>query len=185
MAPTTLYETRAEATHLALKKALEAKLQTFEGGDLDGVQFVTNADLLDVFAEPLPPPNERSAEVTTPARISVLGLCPNCGQGSYLSIFVQPVLTIESTGRSLKLSAKSKAVNHVCGQQTLPEGEVKGQESFELTDIVRPEDALTDEEREADEIAEDTGPLLDDAPLPDEPASTDLLEDDGSDLLPE
>lgn len=193
--PTHAYETRAEATHLQLKKRLEEHLKTVEGGEWDGIQVVTNADLLEVFGEGLPEPNERAAEVTTPARISVLGLCPSCGQGSYLAVHINPVLTVDGNGRSLKLTAKSKAVNHICGQIALPQVVAPaGQEECGLEDIVRPEDALTDEERKADE-----GPLLEDAMATGlvedaerdrseaaawDPATPPVPDDDG-DLLPE
>lgn len=75
-----------------------------------------------VFGERLPPANETTAEVKTPAEILVWAFCPRCKQPAAIRLFVEPILTIDSSGSQLKLKASSKATYHVCGQQVLPSG---------------------------------------------------------------
>lgn len=72
-----------------------------------------------VFYEPLPAPNEITAEVRTPSEILVWAECPRCKLPHAIRLFVSPVLTIDAAGSQLKLKATAKAAYHVCGQQPL------------------------------------------------------------------
>lgn len=156
--PDLLTSNIREDLRTALRQAMESKLyaktadrtvaaeEPEPGDDPESWSLVPvisrrewTAVLWDVFGEPLPAPDERTAEVKTPAEILVWAFCPRCKLPAAIRLFVSPVLTIDSSGSSLKLKASSKATYHVCGQQTLsPNGHVaEGQEElpFEGEDV--------------------------------------------------
>lgn len=101
--------------------------------------------LFDVFDEPLPPADESTAEVRTPATVLVWAFCPRCKLPAAIRLHVEPVLMIDSNGSQLKLKASSKATYHVCGQQTLPtkpEEVADGQAELPLEDASEVDDVV-------------------------------------------
>jgi len=62
-------------------------------------------------------------------------ICPRCGLPASVAVEISPELRVDTQGGSLHLKAKSKAASHSCGQ-LLALGQVDGQESFELEDII-------------------------------------------------
>lgn len=127
--------------------------QQVEGGSWDGVPVLTRKTVDEavaaVFNAPLPPYSDTRTEVATPGTILVSADCPKCHIASVIVLTVSSKLEVDDQGAELKLRAKAKARTHVCGQQSLPLDDLDGQESFELGEIVRPEDALLDEEQES------------------------------------
>lgn len=159
--PTALAGSPEEPEHVAkftppreavvdlLRKRLETRIQVVNGGPMDGVRVVAVTDLDKAFAEALPPASLFSAEVRTPAWVTVAAVCPRCGIPAEIGLDVKPELLIDSTGSELRLKGKSKARTHVCDQMTLI-AEAIGQSTFHLTDIIGNEPAESGDEDEPD-----------------------------------
>ena len=111
-----------------------------EGGPLDGIEVVTLGTLRDQVSAALlidlPPASEKYAEVTTPAHVVVSAVCPECRLPVDIGVKLAPRLTVEGNTTELSVKAKSKAVNHMHGQQPLNVPD--GQEDFGLDDIAGP-----------------------------------------------
>lgn len=109
-----------------------------EGGALDGVEVVSMGTLRDqvtaALLVDLPPISDKFAEVTTPAHVVVSAVCPECKLPVDIGVKLAPRLTVEGGTTELSVKAKSKAVNHMHGQQVLNVPE--GQEDFGLDDVV-------------------------------------------------
>ncbi len=113
-------------------------------GDWDGVPVVTRKRLDEavdaVFGLPVPAPDERRAEVSTPAMVWVSAVCPRCAIPQVILMTVHPELLVDDDGSELRVKAKAKGVSHTCGQLPLPVAEpgapADGQGSFELEDII-------------------------------------------------
>lgn len=160
---------RMVAYRNALDEAFHDYLQSVgkdvQPGALDGVQVITNKDMqLALRLTPLPPPSAHAADVETPATITVYGVCPNCGEGSYLSTALSVELRVGTT-RELRLVSSSSKASHSCGQRAfrvVTEEAADGQQTME--DVlegravrVDPEtgEVLEDERDEDEEVDED------------------------------
>ena len=159
----------------AVRNEIASLLTPIEGGALDGIQVVSKGEvdqaIANVKAQPLPPIDSGTAEVKTPADVYVDAICPECELPTRLLIQLSAVLeTTREAGSSIKLKAKVKARGHVHHQLALDEGEETDQQDFGLEDIVRPEDALSD-----DDVLPDTIPLPAEGvvDLPTEPDASD------------
>lgn len=154
MSGETLTNTRG-AFRLAILEAVRdeatALAQPIEGGVLDGLKVISLGTLTEalerVKGTTLPPVDGQTAEVRTPAEITVEAICPKCGIPGRMTAKIGTELVVALDGAELRLKTAVKARTHVCGQMELPEEPSVDQ--LELSDIVRPEDALTDEERAA------------------------------------
>lgn len=149
--------TPAEAVRDAVQNDLLARLaQAFNpvsGGDRDG-EMVLNVDTFnlvwstfwDEYTMPLP--TAFAAEVRTPGRVVVAIVCPECDEPAYGSVRLGAVLTADVDGRTLKVKAKSAAVDHVHGQTTMyTAGDEAGTaEAFDIGDIVREPAVVEDRE---------------------------------------
>lgn len=94
----------------------------FDGAPVLTIPALTEA-LDAVFAVPLPPPDERHAEVRTPASIVVHAICPRCDRSARSIVELSATLVVDSPSHAeIRVAAKSKARTHVCGQEELPEG---------------------------------------------------------------
>jgi hypothetical protein len=71
----------------------------------------------------LPPTADKYAEVSTPARIMVAALCPECGLPANIAVNLSSQLTVDDDGSELAVKAKTKAIAHVCGQLSLSDAE--------------------------------------------------------------
>ena len=98
---------------------LELRLQEVVGGEWDGIKVVTAKDLAEALAEELPPASLFSADVSTPAVITLDAVCPDCRQAVTMSTKLTVQLVQDDTGAELKIKSKSKARTHVHGQTTL------------------------------------------------------------------
>jgi hypothetical protein len=136
---TTRARFRADLLDALEGEIAKVKQDVAAPGEWDGVPVVTAKDLADVFATifgtELPPPDESSAEVRTPATVLVSAECPRCFIPQTIAMTVGPELRVNADGSELRLRAKAKAVSHVCGQLPLPVADVD-QGSFALEDIV-------------------------------------------------
>jgi hypothetical protein len=114
----------------------------------DGVPVVTTKDLEEgieeIFSATPPPMSETNAEVATGKRygsVLVHATCPRCGIVSEISVSLFATLTVDPDGSELKVSAKSKARPHTCGQLPLElNGEkIDGEQTaFDLDGIIGP-----------------------------------------------
>lgn len=97
---------------------------------------------------------ERTAapQIATPAGLEVVATCPNCNERAVLFLSVTAALEVETDSASLKLKAKSKKVDHVCGQIPLPivpEGQrsleeiAKDARELGVTSVSRDDDGVT------------------------------------------
>lgn len=129
-----------EALRRKYRDELDSLAQDVPGGKLDGVRVVRLDDVEKVLTAPLPPLSLHGAEVTTPGRVDVTAICPQCDEKAEIAVAISTELRVEDDGATLRVKGKSKAASHVCGQESLPFGTVKGQESFELEDIVGDDD---------------------------------------------
>jgi hypothetical protein len=108
-----------------------------DAAGLVGTEFVSLGTLRDIvtahLAVDLPPTADKYAEVSTPARIMVAALCPECGLPANIAVNLAAQLTVDDDGAELAVKAKTKAMVHVCGQLSLPESEpvADGQVSVE------------------------------------------------------
>jgi hypothetical protein len=141
----------------AIRGEIEALLVPIEGGPLDGVAVVSKGSVTEalerVKVSALPPIDITSAEVKTPADVYVDTICPECNVPTRILVQLSAVLeTTREAGSTIKLKARAKGKTHVHHQLPLDMEAAHGQESFDLEDIVKPEDELTDEERGAGEI---------------------------------
>ncbi len=154
---------RMVAYRNALDEAFHDYLQSVgedvQPGALDGVQVITNKDMqLALRLTPLPPPSAHAADVETPATITVYGVCPNCGEGSYLSTALSVELRVGTT-RELRLVSSSSKASHSCGQRAfrvVTEEAADGQQTME--DVLEDED----EDDEDEDEDEDEEPVEDD-----------------------
>ncbi len=154
---TTRSRFRAEL-RTVLDELVNDATKDVKGGSWDGVPVVTRKDLDEAieaaFGLPIPPPDERTAEVSTPAVVLVSAFCPRCSLPATIPVTIGPELRVDADGAEIRLKAKAKARSHTCGQLLLPVA-LDGQTDFGLDDIVTSNDALTDAER-ADEPATET-----------------------------
>lgn len=110
-----------------LSVALKAALQPVTPG-MDGAPAILEPDLVrivdEIFAVPLPPPDEHHAEVSTIASVLVHAICPRCGISAKTTVDLSATLVVDSPYHAeIRVAAKSKARTHVCGQEELPEGD--------------------------------------------------------------
>jgi hypothetical protein len=93
-------------------------------GDWDGVPVVTRKRLDEAvraaFGLPVPAPEERAVEVSTPATVMVWAACPRCAIPQVILMSVHPELLVDDDGSELRVKAKAKGVSHTCGQLPLP-----------------------------------------------------------------
>lgn len=150
--------TPSEQTRLVLHERMKKAVQRVDGGPWDGTPVVTEKDLDLAFGQTLPPPSERGAEVSTPARVIVSAVCPNCHVSQQIALLISPKLEIDDERKTLRLVAKAKAIGHVCGQQTLPLDGAAQTEAFELRDIVGEPDADDEDQGAGDEGELPTAP---------------------------
>jgi hypothetical protein len=135
------YAAPSVATARHLLKMLRERLQTIEGGIWDeeglswnGVEVITNADLLAVFGQELPVPSAFSAESRSGGRILNWTACPNCHELVPIEVYVGSELKLTGEGTAkLKPTFKAEARDHHCYQRVLPLDEpVPGQtEAFD------------------------------------------------------
>lgn len=136
--------TSRDAVRRAVLDDIVGRCQTvavaIEGGPLDGIEVVSLGTLRDQVTAALlidlPPASDKYAEVTTPAHVVVSAVCPECHLPVDIGVKLSPRLTVEGNTTELSVKAKSKAVNHMHGQQQLNVPE--GQEDFGLDDIAGP-----------------------------------------------
>lgn len=61
-----------------------------------------------------------ASQIQTPALVEVVATCPNCSERAPMLLHVATVLEVGDDTSALKLKAKSKKVDHLCGQIELP-----------------------------------------------------------------
>lgn len=136
----------------ALRLEVDGLMVPIEGGALDGVEVVSKGTLVEAIERikysKLPPIDVTSAEVKTPAEVYVDAVCPRCRLTGRILANISSELLVTTTHSELRLKAKAKAHTHICGQLALATDDGNGQTEFGLEDIVGPDDALTDEERD-------------------------------------
>jgi hypothetical protein len=137
--------------HAALRTVGEEDLQP---GALDGVRIITHGDLeaaLSLRDTPYPPPTEHAADVVTPATITIYGICPNCGEGTYLSTALSVELRVGSS-RELRLVSSGSKASHSCGQQAWRAAAAQADGQQTLEDAIEEEDEEDlDEEDDPDD----------------------------------
>jgi hypothetical protein len=122
------YAAPSVATARHLLKLLRERLQVIEGGIWDeegqgwnGVEVITNADLLGVFGQELPVPSAFSAESRSGGRILNWTACPNCHEVMPIEVYVGAELKLTDEGTAkLKPTFKAEARDHHCYQRVLP-----------------------------------------------------------------
>lgn len=57
-----------------------------------------------------------SLEAKTPAFVAMAAQCPMCGNTQYIGVTLSAELVTGDDGSELKVKAKSKGVDHTCGQ---------------------------------------------------------------------
>lgn len=170
--------TQSERFRRAIQDYLEGKEVTIEGGEYNGKIMVKLSDVTSaIWGTETPPPSTHAAEVLTPARVVVWARCPVCSMPGTIAVHLEPQLTVDSTGRVLKVTAKSKAASHVCGQTSfdVPSDVVEGQIGLDEAS----EDSEADLER-SDEDDERALADVDEEVL----VAVEVVDPDG-DLLPE
>lgn len=166
-------DTRAELrTYLLamVETGIDQRAQTIEGGPLDGIRVVSLghvSEAIEAVARfPLAPPDAHTAELTTPFEVVTHARCPRCGVAAPMYLRVNDELRLNEDGQTLRLTAKSKPISHVCGQLPITFEQAAGQEeAFDITDIVGPVDEKPDspEGDEGDEPPLPTDEAKDDA----------------------
>jgi hypothetical protein len=105
----------------------EIAAQSIEGGPLDGIKVVSLGTLRNLVTEALtvrlPPPSDRFAEVTTPAKITTSALCPECDLPTVITVDLTPQLTVDDDGAEITVKAKTAKKPHVHNQLPLPDAE--------------------------------------------------------------
>jgi hypothetical protein len=121
-----------------LRDALLARVTTVEGGPLDGTHILSEQSVYDALAATeYPPVDAHSAEVATPATVTVVVTCPICREPGVVLVNIGGKVGADDKNGGV-LSAKVDAghVTHLCGQLPLPiDVTPPEQESFDLTDI--------------------------------------------------
>jgi hypothetical protein len=128
--PSSLDRHRSPSAAIAayLGRRVQEHFQTIEGGIWDdrgdswnGVKVVTAADIIAIWAEPLPEPSVFSSEVRSGGSVVAWTHCPNCGIANPIHVDVGSELKMNDEGdRKLKPTFKAEAKAHRCGQQVLP-----------------------------------------------------------------
>jgi hypothetical protein len=98
-----------------------------EGGPLDGVKVISLGTLRNLVTEALtvrlPPPSDRFAEVTTPAKITTSALCPECKLPTTITVDLTPELKVDDDGAEITVNAKKTKRPHVHNQLPLPDAD--------------------------------------------------------------
>lgn len=173
MATPVIQKTTAERVVETFRNDFKARLlEKFEavnGGPLDGISIVSRGNFDDVWRAfwddfEMPLPSDNAAELRTPGRVVLALVCPECGEQSPASVRLHAVHTADGSKRTLKVKGMTTAVDHVHGQQSLPEAKADevGTEPFELSDITGdvsavPEDAdAPADDKPADDVVSET-----------------------------
>lgn len=106
----------------------EIAAQTIEGGPLDGVKVLSLGTLRNLVTEALtvrlPPPSDKFAEVSTPAKITTSAMCPECNLPTTIVVDLTPQLTVDDDGAEITVKSKVAKKPHVHNQLPLPENDV-------------------------------------------------------------
>lgn len=116
-----------------------------------------------IFRDDLPPPDEKAAEVRTPAFLTIWARCPNCGIHMVIPVAISPVLTLGDGVGELKIKATSKGRIHACNQLTLDEP--NGQQAAFAADSTEIATVMVETTVDVSDDADETG---DDASAPDD-----------------
>ena len=125
---------------LEIESALIAAEADVKGGEMDGVSVVTHRAWRDALSEimhrPLPPVDNRSAEVLTDAIITVWAACPRCHIAGPITVVIGPELRVDNAGAELHLKAKSTPRTHVCGQLNVPAPDPESDGQTTIADLI-------------------------------------------------
>lgn len=108
-----------------------------------------------VFSQPIPMPEDTTAEVHTPATVIVSAICPRCSISQLIVVTMKPELLVSDEGSEIRIKAKAKGRAHICGQLPLPvNAEADGQEALGLEDPDGEDVVETDPQEFAEAAAE-------------------------------
>jgi hypothetical protein len=113
-----------------------------ELGLAPGGRFLSLGTLREIVTEhllvDLPPSSDQYAEVSTPARIMVAALCPECGLPANITVNLTSQLTVDDDGSEIAVKSKTKPMAHLCHQLPLPnvaDGQVSVEETLDTLRI--------------------------------------------------
>jgi hypothetical protein len=113
-----------------------------ELGLAPGGKFLSIGTLREIvtahLAVDLPPSSDQYAEVSTPARIMVAALCPECGLPANITVNLTSQLTVDDDGSEIAVKSKTKPMAHLCHQLPLPnvpDGQVSVEETLDTLRI--------------------------------------------------
>lgn len=147
--------TDRELDRVTIAELVKGSVETVEGGNMDGVEVLRLATVLEILATaPRLPASAYAAELSTDketeGRVLVWVFCPRCGIGQPISAFVGGRLTTQGDVNELKPVFRVKARTHLCDQTPLPLDEsVAGQvKAWDIKDITGDAPGEGDEEDE-------------------------------------
>lgn len=105
----------------SIRLALVDRLSPVIGGSIDGTLVLTESDIASAFADvPLPPADESSAELTTPATVYLDARCHICGELARVVVGLESKTTVDDKTRKVAAKVDAGSVDHICGQLPLP-----------------------------------------------------------------
>ena len=105
----------------SIRLALVDRLEPVVGGALDGTLVLTEWDIAAAFsAVTIPPADESTAELTTPATVYLDARCHICGEVARVVVGLESKTVVDDKTRKVAAKVDAGSVDHVCGQLPLP-----------------------------------------------------------------